>query len=68
MMKLKKIEIKNFKSLKDCPIDLRDFNVVVGPNASGKTNLVELFKLLRKIYVDREPFPFLDWWGYDNVV
>ncbi|MBL7117670.1 MAG: AAA family ATPase [Candidatus Syntrophoarchaeum sp.] len=68
-MKLKKIEIKNFKSLKDCSIDLRGFNVVVGPNASGKTNLVELFKLLRKIYVDREPFPFLDWWGgYDNVV
>jgi predicted ATPase len=65
---LKKIEIKNFKSLKDCSIELRDFNVVIGPNASGKTNLVELFKLLRKIYVDREPFPFLDWWGYDNVV
>jgi predicted ATPase len=68
MMKLKKIEIKNFKSLKDCSIDFRDFNVVVGSNASGKTNLVELFKLLSKIYVDREPFPFLDWWGYDNVV
>ncbi|MBE9595198.1 MAG: AAA family ATPase, partial [Proteobacteria bacterium] len=65
---LKKIEIKNFKSLKDCSIELRDFNVVIGPNASGKTNFVELFKLLRKIYADGEPFPFLDWWGYDNVV
>lgn len=42
--------------------------MIVGPNASGKTNLVEVFKLLRKIYADREPFPFLDWWGYDNVV
>lgn len=65
---LKKIEIKNFKSLKDCSIELMDFNVVIGPNASGKTNFVELFKLLRKIYADGEPFPFLDWWGYDNVV
>jgi AAA15 family ATPase/GTPase len=65
---LKKIEIKNFKSLKDCSIELMDFNVVIGTNASGKTNFVELFKLLRKIYADREPFPFLDWWGYDNVV
>lgn len=65
---LKKIEIKNFKSLKDCSIELRDFNVVIGQNASGKTNFVELFKLLRKIYADGEPFPFLDWWGYDNVV
>jgi len=67
-MKLKRIEVKNFKSLRDCSIDLRDFNVVVGPNASGKTNLVEVFKLLRKIYMDEDPFPFLDWWGYDNVV
>ena len=65
---LKKIEIKNFKSLKDCSIELKDFNVVIGQNASGKTNFVELFKLLRKIYADGEPFPFLDWWGYDNVV
>jgi len=65
---LKKIEIKNFKSLEDCSIELRDFNVVIGPNASGKTNFIELFTLLRRIYVDREPFPFLDWWGYDNVV
>jgi predicted ATPase len=65
---LKKIEIKNFKSLKDCSIELGDFNVVIGPNASGKTNFIELFKLLRKIYADGEPFPFLDWWGYDNVV
>ena len=32
---LKKIEIKNFKSLKDCSIELRDFNVVIGQNASG---------------------------------
>ncbi len=65
---LKKIGIKNFKSLKDCSIELMDFNVVIGQNASGKTNFVELFKLLRKIYADGEPFPFLDWWGYDNVV
>lgn len=42
--------------------------MVIGQNASGKTNFVELFKLLRKIYADGEPFPFLDWWGYDNVV
>lgn len=48
---LKKIEIKNFKSLKDCSIELRDFNVVIGPNASGKTNFVELFKYLRDTHL-----------------
>ncbi|MBZ0174141.1 MAG: ATP-binding protein [Candidatus Methanoperedens nitroreducens] len=43
-------------------------NVVVGANASGKSNLIEAFRLLKKIYVDKDPFPFLEWWGYNNVV
>ncbi|WP_297512030.1 AAA family ATPase, partial [Thermococcus sp.] len=67
-MKLKKLVVKNFKSLKDCEIELDKFNVLIGPNASGKTNLVEVFKLLRKIYVERDENPFLEWWGYNNVV
>jgi predicted ATPase len=65
---LKKVFIKNFKSLRDCEIDIGKLNVVVGANASGKSNLVEVFRLLKKIYVDKDPFPFLEWWGYDNVV
>ncbi|MCZ7384532.1 MAG: AAA family ATPase [Candidatus Methanoperedens sp.] len=65
---LKKVFIKNFKSLHDCEIDIGKLNVVVGANASGKSNLVEAFRLLKKIYVDKDPFPFLEWWGYDNVV
>ncbi len=65
---LKKVVIKNFKSLHDCEIDIGKLNVVVGANASGKSNLVEAFRLLKKIYVDKDPFPFLEWWGYDNVV
>jgi AAA15 family ATPase/GTPase len=65
---LKKVVIKNFKSLHDCEIDIGKLNVVVGANASGKSNLVEAFKLLKKIYVEKDPFPFLEWWGYNNVV
>ncbi|VVB97798.1 DNA replication and repair protein RecF [uncultured archaeon] len=65
---LKKVFIKNFKSLHDCEIDIGKMNVVVGANASGKSNLVEAFRLLKKIYVEKDPFPFLEWWGYDNVV
>ena len=65
---LKKVFIKNFKSLHDCEIDIGKMNVVVGGNASGKSNLVEVFRLLKKIYVDKDPFPFLEWWGYNNVV
>lgn len=65
---LRKVVIKNFKSLHDCEIDIGKLNVVVGSNASGKSNLVEAFRLLKKIYVDKDPFPFLEWWGYNNVV
>jgi len=65
---LKKVFIKNFKSLHDCEIDIGKLNVVVGANASGKSNLVEAFRLLKKIYVEKDGFPFLEWWGYNNVV
>ena len=49
MLRLKEIHIKNFKSLRDCKLKLGNFNVLVGANATGKTNLVDLFLLLRKI-------------------
>ncbi|MDP2768026.1 MAG: AAA family ATPase, partial [Candidatus Methanoperedens sp.] len=65
---LRKVVIKNFKSLHDCEIDIGKMNVVVGANASGKSNLVEVFRLLKKIYIEKDVFPFLEWWGYDNVV
>ncbi len=65
---LKKVFIKNFKSLHDCEIDIGKLNVMVGANASGKSNLIEAFRLLKKIYVEKDGFPFLEWWGYNNVV
>ncbi len=67
-MILREIYVENFKSLKKCRIRLEKFNVVVGPNASGKSNLAEIFKLLRKVYVERADNPFTEWWGYRNVV
>lgn len=39
------ISIRNFKSFgDDVSVDLAAFNVFVGPNASGKTNLVDAFR------------------------
>jgi predicted ATPase len=65
---LKKVFIKNFKSLHDCEIDIGKMNVAVGANASGKSNLIEAFRLLKKIYVEKDINPFSEWWGYNNVV
>jgi len=67
---LKEIWITNFKSLRDLRVSLKKFNVIVGPNASGKTNFVEFFKFLRKALVERQrPYvPYLEWWSYRNIV
>jgi predicted ATPase len=38
---LKKLEVKNFLALRDVSIDLEPFTVIVGPNASGKSTILE---------------------------
>lgn len=49
MMTITKIRISNFKSFDDQCIALNDFNLLVGSNASGKSNLVQAFQFLRDI-------------------
>ena len=43
-MKIKKISIKNYKMFKDTEINLKKFNIIVGPNGFGKTTLFNLIK------------------------
>ncbi|MBD3192740.1 MAG: AAA family ATPase [Candidatus Heimdallarchaeota archaeon] len=70
MLRLKKVSIRNFKSFRKATINLSGFNVLVGSNSSGKTNFIELFKLLRNLFVDPKvpSRPFQDWWNYENIV
>lgn len=42
-MKLKEIRVDGYKNLINCRVPLGDFNVLVGPNNSGKTNFLETF-------------------------
>ena len=48
-MGIKKITVSNFKSFKYLEIELGDFNVLIGANASGKSNFVSIFEFLRDI-------------------
>ena len=48
--KLDRIDIKGFKSIKSDTIEFGDFNVLIGPNDSGKSNLLSVFDLLRSIF------------------
>ena len=48
-MTISKIRIANFKSFADLTVELSDFNLLVGANASGKSNFVQAFKFLSDI-------------------
>jgi predicted ATPase len=49
-MAITKIKASNFKSFDDVgEIKLGNFNVLIGANASGKSNFVQIFKFLRDI-------------------
>ena len=48
-MSMKSIEVRNFKSFKDLKINLGKFNVLIGANASGKSNFVQIFGFLSDI-------------------
>lgn len=46
---IKQITIKGFKSIKDSIISLKDINVFIGANGSGKSNFISIFDLLKSI-------------------
>ena len=43
---LKRLEVANYRSLKDVVVGFKKFNVLVGLNASGKSNILDCFALL----------------------
>jgi predicted ATPase len=57
-MHIKSINIANFKSFHSANLELGRFNVLIGPNASGKSNFIQVFKFLREIISD----------GLDNAI
>ena len=45
-MKLLRLKAKNYRSLRDVSIDLEDFNVFIGANASGKSTILDALRFL----------------------
>ena len=48
-MLVENVKVQNFKSFKDINVQLRDFNVLIGANASGKSNFTEIFNFLKHL-------------------
>lgn len=49
MIQIQNITVRNFKNIELANLDLNSINVIVGPNGSGKTNLLLIFSFLKII-------------------
>ena len=52
-MMLRNLKVRGFKSLKDVSIDLPRMAVLFGPNAAGKSNLLDAIQALSRIGTQR---------------
>ncbi len=57
-MSIRSIGVTNFKSFASLDVELGSFNVLVGPNAAGKSGFVEAFRFLRDVAIE----------GLDNAI
>ena len=46
---IKRLKVDNFKNFKNIELNLEKFNVVIGQNASGKSNLLQIFSFIKDI-------------------
>ena len=56
---IKEINIKNFKSIVDLPLDLGTFNVLIGENGCGKSNILEAIAFGAAASANKLDFEFL---------
>ena len=48
-MQVSKIVLKNWRNFRSVDVSLRDRTYLIGPNASGKSNFLDVFRFLREI-------------------
>lgn len=57
-MRIEKIQVSNFKSFENLDVDLEELNIIIGPNAAGKSNFLEILNFIRDISD----------WGLNNAI
>lgn len=48
---IKSVSVSNFKTFNDLNVPLTDLNIIIGPNASGKSNFIQVFRFFKDIAV-----------------
>ena len=66
-LRIEKIEIESYRSLYNVTIEPRSFNVLVGPNNSGKSNLVEAIDFLADVHRYGVAVAIVRKGGFDNI-
>ncbi len=69
-----RLRVKNYLSLRDVDLTLGQRNILVGPNMSGKSNIIDCFRFLahmvasglNKAFIDRGGFAEVIWKGGDE--
>ena len=51
-MKIEKIEVENFKCFDHIKLELNNFNVIIGKNASGKSNIINIIKFIKDMLMN----------------
>ena len=57
--RLIELEVQNFRSLRKIVVPLGQMNVLVGPNGTGKTNVLGVFRFLADV-IRTDPEPALE--------
>lgn len=65
---IEKVIIKNFKSIRDIDVPLRNLNVLIGSNGVGKSNFISFFELTKSIFQQRFGAYTMDHGGIDNLL
>jgi len=64
---IKRLRVRNYLSLKDVDLELGGRNFLVGPNMSGKSNLIDCFRFLTTMVISGVNKAFLDRGGFQEV-
>lgn len=65
---LKKIQLTHFRSFFQTEIEIKNINVLIGGNGSGKSNFISLFSMLNYIQIGKLGDWMANKGGFDNIV
>ena len=65
---IKRLRVKNFKALRDIEIELTPIHVLIGPNDSGKTSILDVLAALCRSVDHKLAQAFLGSWKGTELV